>query len=144
MSGGPYSCSSRAEEQSSWAPWKECRTWNPWKELGESYRTHESPKGRTLTHLCWCRLGSGSSSSIQGQKSQQIHGMVDGAVSHDLANKWNHQPGLLSVLSSFPIHLNSSGPGFNLHQGMGKPGRDGQLGHRSVPPDLFVLVFVWA
>ena len=24
---------------------------------------------------------------------------------------------------------------------MGKPGKDGQLGHRNDPPDLFVLVF---
>ena len=98
-------------KQSSWDPRKEGRIRHPGKELEESYRTHESPRGRSLTHLCWHRLGLGSSSSIQRQQRQQIHGMVDGAVSHGLTSKWRHRAGLPSAPSPFPRHLTSSGPG---------------------------------
>lgn len=53
----------RAGEWSSGAPCKEWGIGLPWKGLEESFRIPGSPQGRSLPHLCWCRLGSGSSSS---------------------------------------------------------------------------------
>ena len=104
--------------------------------LGTPGKSWSSPAGLMSPHRAEPSLTCAgahwkpeSSSSIQEQKRQQIHGMVDGAMSHDLANKWNHHSGLPSVLSHFPNHLSSSGPGFTLYQGMDKPGRDRHLGH---------------
>ena len=116
-------------------PWKEGRIGHPGKELEEFCRPRESPKGRSLIHLCWYRLGPGSSSnSIQRQQGQQIPGMVDGAVSHGFASKENHHAGLPSALTPCPSHLTVSCPGITLQQGMGKPGRDGHLGPQECPP----------
>lgn len=119
--------------------------------MEKSCRIPGSPKGRSLPHLCWCRLGPGSSSSsssnssIQRQQRQQIRGAVDGAVKNALAGKWYHQAGLPLAPSPFPSHLTSSGPDLTLQQGMRKPGRGGPLGPRKGPsPDLCVLVVEWA